>query len=121
MASTMRSAAAARFLSQQLQQAGRRSYQTATRPSPIANRAAWSSRPISHQIALRQSIRRQSSEAGAPKPKKKFRWLLWSWRLTYASAIAGAGYIGYTIWDLRHPHDQPEPDPSKKTLVILGK
>jgi NADH:ubiquinone reductase (non-electrogenic) len=103
----------------QLQQAGRRSYATA-RPSLIANRARWTPRPVSHQIALRQAIRQQSTEAPKPAPKKRFRFLRWSWRLTYLSAIAGAVYASYGIWEMRNPSDQPPPDPSKKTLVVLG-
>lgn len=59
--------------------------------------------------------------ANAPKPKKKragfFRW---TWRLLYVSAIAGFGYSAYGIYVNRHPVDQKEPDPSKKTLVVLG-
>jgi hypothetical protein len=54
------------------------------------------------------------------KPKRRYRVLLWSWRLTYMSALAGAGYVAYGIYEMRTPSDQPEPDPSKKTLVILG-
>ena len=105
----------------QLQQAGRRGYQT-TRPSLIANRANWTPRPVSHQIALRQSIRRQSTGTPPPpKPKKKFRLLRNLWRLTYLSAIAGTAYTCYGIWEMRHPDEQqPAPDPSKKTLVVLG-
>lgn len=113
---------AARSVFAQLQRAGTRSYAT-TRPSAIANRAQWTSRPVSHQIALRQTIRQQSTEAPKPgvKPKKKgFRFLRWTWRATYLSAIAGVVYVGYGIWDLRHPDDQAQPDPSKKTLVVLG-
>ncbi|RMZ76957.1 hypothetical protein DV737_g4626, partial [Chaetothyriales sp. CBS 132003] len=30
------------------------------------------------------------------------------------------GYFAYGIYELRHPADQVDPDPSKKTLVILG-
>jgi NADH:ubiquinone reductase (non-electrogenic) len=69
-------------------------------------------------MALRQSIRRQSTEA--PAPKKRFRVLRWTWRLTWLSALAGLGYMGYGIWEMRNPGEQPQPDPSKKTLVILG-
>ena len=36
------------------------------------------------------------------------------------SAIAGVVYIGHGIYVMRNPEDQPEPDPNKKTLVILG-
>jgi hypothetical protein len=28
--------------------------------------------------------------------------------------------MAYTVYDLRHPEDQFEPDPSKQNLVILG-
>lgn len=38
----------------------------------------------------------------------------------YLSAIAGVAYIGYGIYEDRHPEPQTEPDPTKKTLVILG-
>lgn len=30
-------------------------------------------------------------------------------------------YLTYVIYDAQHPPDQIPPDPSKKTLVILGK
>ena len=118
MPPSMRPLAPAGVLAQ-LQQAGRRSYAT-TRPSLIANRAQWTPRPVSHQIALRQSIRRQSTETPKPAPKKRFRLLRWTWRLTYISAIAGAAYASYGIWEMRNPSDQPPPDPTKKTLVVLG-
>ncbi|KAJ4305805.1 NADH:ubiquinone oxidoreductase [Kalmusia sp. IMI 367209] len=120
MAAPMRQFAARSVLAQ-LQQAGRRSYATA-RPSLIANRARWTPRPVSHQIALRQTIRQQSTEATKPaiKPKKRFSFLRWTWRLSYLSAIAGAVYVGYGIWEMRNPEDQPPPDPTKKTLVVLG-
>ena len=113
---------AARSAFAQLQQAGRRAYAT-TRPSLVANRAQWTSRPVSHQIALRQTIRQQSTET--PKidvktKKKGFRLLRWTWRATYLSAIAGVAWVGYGIWDMRHPDDQAQPDPTKKTLVVLG-
>ncbi|KAF2670462.1 external NADH-ubiquinone oxidoreductase-like protein, partial [Microthyrium microscopicum] len=57
-----------------------------------------------------------------PKQKRgKFRsFVVWSWRLTYVSALIGAGYITYGVIQMRNPADQEEPDPSKKTLVILG-
>lgn len=120
----MRPLASVGLLSQ-LQLAGRRSFAT-SRPSLIANRARWTPRPTFHQIALRQSIRRQSSDTHiptpnpTPKPKKRFRILRWTWRLTYGLGILGAAYVSYGIWEMRNPGDQPEPDPSKKTLVILG-
>lgn len=116
MAPNMRPFAAANLLSQ----AGRRAF-TTQRPSPIASKAQWTSRPVQHQIALRQSIRRASSDTIPPKVKKGgFRILRWTWRLTYLSAIAGLGYVGYGIYEMRNPLDQPDPHPSKKTLVVLG-
>ncbi|KAF2185830.1 FAD/NAD(P)-binding domain-containing protein [Zopfia rhizophila CBS 207.26] len=116
MAPAMRHFTSANLLSQ-LQLAGRRSYAT-SRPSLIVNRARWTPRPTFRQIALRQSIRRASSQA--PNPKKRFSVLRWTWRLTYLTTLAGLGWVGYGIWIMRNPEDQPEPDPSKKTLVILG-
>ncbi|KOS40769.1 hypothetical protein ACN38_g8356 [Penicillium nordicum] len=56
----------------------------------------------------------------APKPKKRFRALRWAWRLTWLSAIGLTGTVAYSIFELRQPPDQAPPDPSKKTLVILG-
>lgn len=56
----------------------------------------------------------------APKPKKRFRFLRWSWRLTWLSGIGLTGALAYSIYSLRHPVEQLEADPSKKTLVILG-
>ncbi|KAF2502813.1 FAD/NAD(P)-binding domain-containing protein [Lophium mytilinum] len=120
MASAMRPFAAHSALAQ-LQHAGRRTFTTA-RPSIIANRARGASRPVFHQIALRQSIRRASTEGPAAKsaPKRRFGVLRWMWRATYLSAVGGLVYTGYGIWVMRNPNDQPDPDPSKKTLVILG-
>ena len=96
------------------------------RQSPTAKR------PISAQIqrsALRQPFQRQYADNVAPqvtlspaaKPKKK-RWGFFKtlWRITYISFLGGLGYMAYTVYDLKHPNDQFEPDPSKKTLVVLG-
>lgn len=87
-----------------------------TRPRAIA-------RPAFNKVQLRQSFRRhQSSQAPSPKPRRgAFRTLLlWTWRVTYLSALGGVVYLGYGIWVMRHPVEQEEPDPKKKTLVILG-
>lgn len=116
MAPAMRSLASANLLSQ-LQLAGRRTYAT-SRPSLIPSRARWASRPTSYQIALRQSIRQASTEA--PKPRKRAGFFRWAWRLTYLSALGGLGWVGYGIYQTRNPEDQELPDPSKKTLVVLG-
>lgn len=55
-----------------------------------------------------------------PKPKKRFRALRWAWRLTWLSGLGLTGALAYSIYELRHPEEQIEPDPSKKTLVVLG-
>ena len=53
--------------------------------------------------------------------KKGWRFLRWTWRLTYLSAIAGFAWMCYGIYVNRTPADQAEPDPNKKTLVVLGR
>jgi len=105
--------------------------------APLArapNRAILTSRPFPrpqitsiNATSLQRSFHasRSHGEAASPeikvKPKRRFRFLRWTWRLSYLSVIAGLGYVGYGIWIMRNPADQQEPDPSKKTLVILGK
>lgn len=105
------------------QQASRRAFTTA-RPSPFVARARGVPRTALDKPLLRQSFRRSYADAAAePKaaPKKKRAGVLrWLWRATYISAIGGLGYVSYGIWDMRNPADQEEPDPSKKTLVVLG-
>jgi NADH:ubiquinone reductase (non-electrogenic) len=87
---------------------------------------------VSARIGLRQNpyqmaFRRSYADAPQavlspePQPKRRFRVLRWLWRLTYLSALGFLGFLGYNIYDLRNPADQIDPDPSKKTLVILGK
>lgn len=71
-----------------------------------------------------RQLQRQYSDAPAPPPKKpgKFRRTLrWTWRLTYLSVLGTIAYVSYEVWESRHPESQIAPDPSKKTLVILGK
>ena len=68
-------------------------------------------------------VRNQASvAAGTAEPKKKKRFPFWKtlWRLTYGSLIVGTAVTSYSIYTTRHPADQPNPDPSKKKLVILG-
>lgn len=55
-----------------------------------------------------------------PIKKKRTSILRWAWRLIKYSAFGAVAYIGYGIWVSRNPADQFEPDPSKKTLVVLG-
>lgn len=46
--------------------------------------------------------------------------LRWTWRLTYLSVLGGIAYVGWAVYEDRHPEEQVEADPTKKTLVILG-
>jgi NADH:ubiquinone reductase (non-electrogenic) len=100
-----------------------RAFSTSSRRTLIARPRALV-RPAFNKIQLRQSFRRhQSSEGGKTvKPQRGAirTVLLWTWRFTYMSAIGGLAYVGYGVWQLRHPVEQLPPDPNKKTLVILG-
>jgi len=75
-------------------------------------------------LSIARVARRGYADAAAPspvpKPKKRFRALRWAWRLTWLSALGLTGAMAYSIYELRHPEEQYEPDPIKKTLVILG-
>ncbi|CDM34129.1 hypothetical protein DTO013E5_746 [Penicillium roqueforti] len=109
--------------------------------APSMQLSSMTRRSMSTQLALRakpmrstkliQSVSRitrrgyadaasKPTPSPAPKPKKRFRALRWAWRLTWLSAIGLTGAVAYSIFDLRQPPDQAPPDPSKKTLVILG-
>ena len=70
---------------------------------------------------LQQSCRRSYADALPPKVRRRGGFFTWAWRLTYLSAIAGTGYLSWIIYELRTPPEQLEVDPSKKTLVILGR
>ncbi|KAJ4304295.1 NADH:ubiquinone oxidoreductase [Collariella sp. IMI 366227] len=89
------------------------------------SRRTIGARPVfgSTQGPVSRQFRRGISNDAAPVPppkKSRFRTLRWTWRLGYLSAIAGVVYMGYGVYQDRHPEAQVEPDPSKKTLVILG-
>lgn len=94
-----------------------------------ASRRTVGARPVfgSTQGPVARQFRRGYADGAAPvfpppPPRKsRFRTLRWAWRLGYLSAIAGVVYIGYGVYQDRHPEPQVEPDPNKKTLVILGK
>ncbi|KAK4871200.1 hypothetical protein LT330_000437 [Penicillium expansum] len=84
---------------------------------------ALRAKPMRSSQSVSRIARRGYADAApspAPKPKKRFRALRWAWRLTWLSAIGLTGTVAYSIFDLRQPPDQAPPDPSKKTLVILG-
>ncbi|KAI0999378.1 External alternative NADH-ubiquinone oxidoreductase [Podosphaera aphanis] len=84
-------------------------------------------RPVTSSISNRNQTlssrtRRTYAVEAAPvsKKPKRFKPFKFLWRLSYLSAIGGIIYLGYNVYDLRNPGDQYVPDPSKKTLVILG-
>ena len=95
----------------------RRSLATA-RPNGLSFRSN-PSKPAWSRSAFQQSFRRAYADV-APVKKKRAGFFRWTWRLTYSSALGGLVYLGYLIYDLRTPDQQFEPDPNKKTLVILG-
>ncbi|KAF3398472.1 External alternative NADH-ubiquinone oxidoreductase [Penicillium rolfsii] len=94
--------------------------------SPLSTTSALRSKPLrSNGLSIARVARRGYADAAptpspAPKPKKRFRALRWAWRLTWLSALGLSGALAYSIYELRHPEEQYEPDPTKKTLVILG-
>ncbi|GAB1320400.1 NADH:ubiquinone oxidoreductase [Madurella fahalii] len=99
--------------------------QTAPRLFLQSSRRTVGARPVfgSTQGPVARQFRRSYADSVAPAPpprKPRFRKLRWAWRLGYLSAIAGVAYIGYGVYQDRHPEPQVEPDPTKKTLVILG-
>lgn len=78
------------------------------------------------RASLQHTFRRSYADGpqavlSPPKPKRRFRIFRWLWRLTYLSALGATGWLGYQIWYLQNPSEQTEPDPTKKTLVILGR
>ncbi|KAG9245601.1 hypothetical protein BJ878DRAFT_500795 [Calycina marina] len=84
---------------------------TKTRPS---------SRILADKVQLQQHFRRTYADLAPTKKPRRFRYFTYLWRLTYLSTIAGAAYLAYGVYELRHPDDQFESDPTKKNLVILG-
>ncbi|KAI5816349.1 hypothetical protein BZA77DRAFT_247082 [Pyronema omphalodes] len=95
------------------------------RPSPIG---LHTGRFILPRQALRPSperaaIQRAYSTAPSPlpsPPKKKFRFIRTAWSVTKWTALLGTAYLAYSIYETRYPQEQIDPDPSKKTLVVLG-
>lgn len=99
-----------------LQSVARRSFATLPRARPSTS--------FVNASRLQQSSRRGYADikpVEPVKPRRKFRTLRWMWRATYLSLIGGVAYMGYGIYELRHPMEQPIPDPNKQNLVILGK
>ncbi|EFR00330.1 external NADH-ubiquinone oxidoreductase 1 [Nannizzia gypsea CBS 118893] len=56
-----------------------------------------------------------------PAPKRKrFRFFRWTYRLILLSVLGTTGWTAYNVYQHRNPAEQVPPDPSKKTLVVLG-
>ena len=73
--------------------------------------------------SLQPTFRRGYADQPIVKEKTKRRsrgFFRWTWRLFYLSAIGGLIWTGYGVYQGKHPADQEEPDPKKKTLVVLG-
>ncbi|SMQ47458.1 unnamed protein product [Zymoseptoria tritici ST99CH_1A5] len=100
-----------------LKQTGSRGFVTASRSASLPLRPA---RAQFNKSQLQTSFRRGVADTAAPVKKRRFRFFRWTWRLTYLSLLGGLGYVGYGIYINRNPVEQAEPDPSKKTLVVLG-
>ncbi|KXT05453.1 hypothetical protein AC578_11047 [Pseudocercospora eumusae] len=137
----MASPAAARPLAQvnasiALKQGALRSFSTAQRTSPF-QRARSNANANANANALRatkraqpqfvrldlQQLRRGYSDALPTKQqvkKKRAGLFRWTWRITYVSLIGALIYTGYNIYQDRWPEEQHQPDPNKKTLVVLG-
>lgn len=96
-------------------------------PLPQSSRLRLRRASLLSRPAIQQSFRRTYADAPSvnlsptPKPKKRFRVFRFIWRVTYLSALGGLAYLTYTIYDAKNPPDQFDPDPRKKTLVILGR
>lgn len=72
----------------------------------------------------RQELRRGFADKLPDKQqvkKKSWRFLKWTWRITYLSLAGTLVYTAYNIYIDRNPPEQAEADPKKKTLVVLGK
>jgi NADH:ubiquinone reductase (non-electrogenic) len=102
-----------------LSTASRRTFATSSRS--FLTRAKPTSRAVLDKSRLQQHFRRSYADIAPAKKPRRFRYFKYLWRLTYLSAIGGTAYLAYGVYDLRHPDDQFEPDPTKKNLVILGK
>lgn len=103
----------------------RAAFATSTRlaPRPSVLASLKNSPQVSRQL-VRSYATEGPSATLSPQPKKKpgkirttFKWLR---RLTYLSVLVVIGGIVYDGYIDRHPDEQFQPDPKKKTLVVLG-
>jgi len=72
-------------------------------------------------VPLGPVVSANSSPPPPPPRKKKAGVIRWTWRLTKLGVAGSLAYLIWTMYDFKHPADQIEPHPSKKTLVVLGK
>ncbi|PHH82859.1 hypothetical protein CDD82_4497 [Ophiocordyceps australis] len=98
-----------------------RGFASSTPSAAIRLRASRPTTAIRLQSTRRLAFRRlYSDQPPKPKPGKLRKTFRWVWRLTYVSFAGLVGYTAFIIYQDRHPEPQYEPDPKKKTLVILG-
>ncbi|KAE8441797.1 hypothetical protein EG329_004310 [Mollisiaceae sp. DMI_Dod_QoI] len=100
--------------------AARRGFATSQCQAQLLTRARPSSPVLLDKSKLQQQFRRGYADVAPVKKPRRFRFFKFVWRAAYLSAIAGSAYLAWGVWDLRHPDDQFEPDPTKKNLVVLG-
>lgn len=93
--------------------------------SRVGNGLRAASSPLTvnsrRQLVQRTFRRSYADSAPEPQPKKRFRFLRWTYRLTLLAGLGLTGWTAYSIYVLNNPEEQYQPDPDKKTLVILGK
>lgn len=106
-------------IAQSAWQLSHHAFSSQTRRSPIRAPLSQLTRTPPTIQPLPLSFRRAYTDSARP-PKRRFRFFRWAWRLTLLTGLGLTGYVGYNVYLLRHPADQFDPDPSKKTLVILG-
>lgn len=90
----------------------------------LATRSSISGAIAQRRPFHRSSVRRVEDnihpETKAAIKKGGAGVIRWTWRLTKLAFFAGFGWLAYSVYTIRHPAEQLEPDPSKKTLVVLG-
>ncbi|KAJ6160606.1 External alternative NADH-ubiquinone oxidoreductase [Penicillium chermesinum] len=72
------------------------------------------------QLSSRRSITTAPILRARQLPQEALSCAALGLALDWMTSLGLAGVLAYSIYDLRHPVDQIEPDPSKKTLVVLG-
>lgn len=109
-----------------LKHAGKRGFGnvSATQAQPLVRSEQGRARVQIPRSRVQEAFRRSYAEVSVETQRKvkrnSWRFLRWTWRLTLVSAVGGLGWMAYGIYQNRTPADQADPDPSKKTLVVLG-